>query len=182
MTNNTTTDLNKLSFQEAIAFTGNWLDQVMTSSLSDAEILSNLIELLSHRNGVRGFFVAYLTGSCPLADHPPAIFIEAFQAVASEIKEILVKNVAMSTAMAIAHSRNQDKEQQAGSEQVKRRSQNLLQTLEATPYGQTFQQERQALLDALQTQTGDYETFLQRWQYDEEQRRAIKNSLVAIAN
>ena len=176
-----TLNLATLSFQEAIAYTQDWLEQIATNEIETAQILSDLKTLLSHRNGVRGFFVAYLTGENVLADKPPTVFIEAFQATAENIKEILVKNVAMSTAMAIAHGRNNDAKNQAASERVTRRSQNILRLLAATDAKTTFQQEKEALLSAVKTQTGEYETFLKRWKYDDEQRAAIKISLEAIA-
>ena len=178
---NTIKNLRELSFQEAITFTADWLETVSAESLSEQTILENLTELLSSRNGVRGFFVAYLTGDSPLADQPPSIFFEAFQQTANDIREILVKNVAMSTAMAIAHERNNNPDQQAGSQQVQRRSQAILRTLEAGSNGNLFLEERQALLTALDTQTGEYENFLQRWKYDAEQRQAMRAALVAIA-
>ncbi|OKH15129.1 hypothetical protein [[Limnothrix rosea] IAM M-220] len=181
MTTNTSPDLQQLSFQEAITFTQQWLQQVEAQTLPEKRILADLQSLLTSRNGVRGFFVAYLTGNSPLADQVPDTFFEAFRATASEISEIVVKNLAMSTAMAIAHGRNNNLEQQAGSEQVQRRSINLLNTLLDGTDDNPFEQERQALITAIQTEKGKYATFHQKWGYDTEQRQAMQAALEAIA-
>lgn len=175
-----TQDLKTISFQGAIAFTASWLAQVVTEQTEEQQIEHDLKMLLSHRDGVRGFFVVYLTGESPLVDQPPAAFIRAFAATANEIKEILVKNVAMSAAMAIAHNRNNDADNQAASARVTRRSQNILRLLDQTDAAEPFQQEKEALLAAIATQKGDYATFLQRWKYDEEQQTVIKAALEAI--
>ncbi|MGB2924185.1 MAG: hypothetical protein WBB82_02685 [Limnothrix sp.] len=169
-----------MSFREAIAFTQQWLQKVEQSELTETEVLADMTELLSYPNGVRGFFVVYLTGASPLADQPPATFLKGFRATASTISSILVKNVAMSTAMAITHKRNNDSEQQAASETVQRRSLQLLQSLESEQRDDVFKQERLQLLKATQTEAGDYADFLDRWNYDAEQRQAIQSALENI--
>ncbi|MBV5262069.1 hypothetical protein FLX56_27105 [Synechococcus moorigangaii CMS01] len=178
MSESNTTDLHSLSFQGAIAFTQTWLEQVESQKLTDAEILAQMQALLSQRDGVRGFFVSYLTGNSPLADQPPGIFLDGFTQVAEHIHEILIKNVAMSTAMAIAHGRNGDAENQQGSERVQRRSINLLRQLEQRDV--IFRNERLRLLQTLEAGSGDYQDFLERWQYDPEQCEAIRRSLQLI--
>ena len=154
--------------------TQQWLQRVERSELTEEQIVVDLKTLLGYANGVRGFFVAYLTGESPLADQPPAVFIEGFRATSPAIKTILMKNLAMSTAMAIAHSRNNNLEQQTGSERVQRRSINLLQSLAEGENAADFMGERTALLQAIATKEGKYNTFLNRWQYDDEQREAIR--------
>lgn len=99
--------------------------------------------------------------------------------MAEHIHEILIKNVAMSTAMAIAHRRNGDYNQQQGSERVKTRSLNLLKQLEQRGLV-VFTNERLRLLQTLEAGSGDYQDFLQRWQYDPEQCEAIRRSLQLI--
>jgi hypothetical protein len=187
-------NLISLSFSEAIAFTQTWLERLESelekNELNDSQILVDLAELLSHSNGVRGFFVAYLTGESPLADQPPDIFLEVFRANSVNVSSMLVKNLAMSTAMAIAHQRNNDPEQQRGSETVQRRSAQLLRNLcdvDGQENGENslkkpFEHERLALLNTIHTKTGEYADFLLRWQYDEEQCKAIKAVLESITS
>ena len=180
MTDSTQLNLENLSFREAIAFTQIWLQQIEAGSLDDEQILADMTKILSQPNGVRGFFVAYLTGESPLADYPPAIFFDGFRVIASSVSGILVKNLAMSTAMAIAHKRNHDPEQQASSETVQRRSAQLLQKLGEKDGQNPFDQERLSLLKAIQTQEGEYANFLQRWGYDDEQCQTIRVALESI--
>lgn len=174
MTTNTELNLEKLSFSEAIAATQQWLQRVEGSELTKEQIFTDLKTLLGYANGVRGFFVAYLTGESILADQPPAVFIEGFRATSSSIKAILIKNLAMSTAMGITHSRNNNAAQQAGSQRVQRRSINLLQLLAEGENAADFIGERMALVQAIATKEGEYHAFLNRWQYDDEQRQAIR--------
>ena len=79
---------------------------------------------------------------------------------------------------AIAHRRNGDYNQQQGSERVKIRSLNLLKQLEQRDV--IFRNERLRLLQTLEAGSGDYQDFLQRWQYDPEQCEAIRRSLQLI--
>jgi hypothetical protein len=79
----------------------------------------------------------------------------------------------MSTAMAITHRRNQHEELAQGSDRVRSRSAQLIQLLQLPE----LQTQAQALLHSIQTGTGDYQAFLDRWSYDTEQRQAIHQTL-----
>ena len=57
-----TLNLATLSFQEAIAYTQDWLEQIATNEIETAQILSDLKTLLSHRNGVR-FRASFIASS-----------------------------------------------------------------------------------------------------------------------
>lgn len=140
------------------------------------EIATHLQEVFRSPEGVRGFFVVFLTEdifgeTCPetllqaLADHGP------------QIAATLVKNLAMSTAMIVHHDRQGDALQKAGSMQVQQRSAQLLQTLEQRGVP-AFHQERSALLASLETGSGSYSAFLDRWGYDRDQRQAMQTALV----
>lgn len=181
MTTDTCPELQNLSFQGAIAFTKQWLEQIEKQALADEKILADLQSLLTSRNGVRGFFVAYLTSDSPLADQVPETFLQAFRVRAPEISEIVVKNLVMSTAMAIAHKRNNDLEQQAGSEQVQKRSMRLLNSLLDGTDDNSFEQERRALLLAVQNNQGKYADFCKKWGYDTEQRKSMQTVLEVIS-
>jgi hypothetical protein len=80
-----------------------------------------------------------------------------------------VKNLAMSTAMAIAHRRQGNEVMAAGSDRVQRRSRLHLERLGLAEVSQKAAQ----LQASAETGTGAYGEFLNRWGYDEEQRRAI---------
>ncbi|HHP7232837.1 MAG TPA: hypothetical protein ACFCUY_18515, partial [Xenococcaceae cyanobacterium] len=118
-----------LSFPEAIAFTQDLMAKIDAAELTETTIEKKVASLVSNHNGARGFFVAYLTSDLTLADHPSPGVIKALQAFPDIVSELLVKNVAMSAAMAITHQRNQDETAALGSERVNQRTINLIQQL-----------------------------------------------------
>jgi D-tyrosyl-tRNA(Tyr) deacylase len=99
--------------------------------------------------------------------------VHALQASPEIVAELLVKNVAMSTAMAITHRRNQNEEMAQGSDRVQRRTAHLIQLVQLPQ----VIQKTTALRQSAATGTGAYQAFLDRWNYDSEQRQAIQQSL-----
>lgn len=156
-------DLSTLTFEEAIAHTEN----LFGANLSDRELQSAIVDLVSTDNGARGFFVFYLTNA--IADRPTQPVIQALQDVPVPCAELLVKNLAMSTAMAIAHRRNHNEALALSSQQVSDRTANLIQLLNLS--------EVKTIADLMQhsaqSGTGEYANFLTKWGYDSEQRAAI---------
>jgi hypothetical protein len=167
-----------MSFEETIALTQTWLREVAQGTVPDAEILTHLREVFQSTEGVRGFFVVFLTTDL-LGETCPEAILQAFVENGPHIAAILVKNLAMSTAMILHHDRQGDDPQKAGSIQVQQRSARLLAILEQRG-ALAFAQERSALLASLETGTGSYGTFLDRWGYDSEQRQAIQAALKSI--
>jgi len=165
------TVLTVMSFEETIAFTQTWLQDVAQGKVSEAQITTHLREVFQSPEGVRGFFVVFLTEN-PLAEVLPEPILQAFEENASQIAATLVKNLAMSTAMICHYDRQGDSVQQAGSAQVQQRSMELLRVLQERG-AKAFTQERSALLDTLKTGTGSYGAFLDRWGYDPDQREAV---------
>jgi hypothetical protein len=156
------------SFEEAIALTQSFLDQ--WDSLSEPEIQQTLTKLVSSENGARGFFVNYLSDDRPFADQPSDAVIKALRSSPVIVAELLVKNLAMSAAMAIVHRRNQDEAMAQGSERVQRRTQGLIDRVKLAEVSQKALQLRQSAI----TGSGAYELFLDRWGYDTEQRQRIE--------
>lgn len=163
----------KLSFEEAIDLTQALLDRQQTGLLTALEFQQSVSKLVACENGARGFFVVYLSNAQTAADDPSEAIIAALRTAPDIVSPLLIKNLAMSTAMAITHRRNQDAELAEGSDQVQTRSLNLIQHLQIPQ----LQQEAIALETSLTTTTGTYNSFLQRWEYDAEQRQAIQHIL-----
>ena len=126
-----------------------------------------IADLVSTDNGARGFFVAYLTHE--IADLHTQSVIKALQAVPNPSAELLVKNLAMSTAMEIAHRRNQDEANALGSQSVQERTANLIKLLKISEVKTIAD----LMKDSAQTGAGEYANFLTKWGYDSEQRAAI---------
>lgn len=162
-----------VSFVDAIAITQALLDDFEQGKTAAFE--STVCALVRSENGARGFFVTYLSDDRPLAAHPTPALLAALQPSPAIVAPLLVKNLAMSTAMTLTHRRHQDETMVQGSERVRSRTAQLIQALQWPQ----VQAEAQRLLTAIETEKGDYQTFLERWGYDLEQRQAIQQTLAA---
>ncbi|MDX2228798.1 MAG: hypothetical protein NW220_04125 [Leptolyngbyaceae cyanobacterium bins.349] len=162
-----------LSFEAALGITQELLDRGVAGALTGAEWETAIARLVATENGARGFFVVYLSDARAQMDTLMDRVMAALSTAPDVISSLLVKNLAMSTAMAIAHRRNQNEDLAQGSERVRARSLHLIQTLQT----QQLQQEATALATSIATATGSYASFLQRWGYDAEQRQAIAQVL-----
>ncbi|GAB4526870.1 MAG: hypothetical protein Tsb0014_07300 [Pleurocapsa sp.] len=167
-----------ISFPDAIATTQNLMTQMEENKITEEEIEQAIASLVSSKNGARGFFVAYLTGDLSLADNPSPGVINALKSSPELVSELLVKNLAMSAAMAITHRRNNDTDNVAGSEKVCRRSAKLIQKLDLDLIKKNLSQ----LQTTITTGKGNYTEFLQRWGYDSEQQQAIDKAIGQISN
>jgi hypothetical protein len=161
------------SFEQAIALTQTLLQQMEQGQLSEEDLATTISALVSSENGARGFFVTYLTDDRPLADAPTPAVIQALSTAPEMVAPLLVKNLAMSTAMGISHRQNQNPELAQGSDRVQARTTRLIQALPLPP----LRGQAQQLADSINTATGDYHGFLVRWGYSPEQQQAIRHQL-----
>ena len=164
------------SFADAIASTQDLMQQIADKQLSEAEIEKAVANLVQTQTGARGFFVAYLTGDIPLADNPTEGVIKGLKSSPAMVSDLLVKNVAMSAAMGLTHRRNKDETAAAGSDRVNRRTINLIQKLEMAQIDREVRDLQSTIIKG----EGNYQKFLTRWGYDEEQQAEIKQALAAI--
>ncbi|KKZ11384.1 MAG: hypothetical protein TH68_08815 [Candidatus Synechococcus spongiarum 142] len=163
-----------LSFAEAINRTELWLRQWQAGDITAEALAQQLAALLTSANGRRGFFVVALAGPSPLLDHPPAPIVELLHRSGKVVVDLVVRNLAMGTAMALAHQRQDHGEQSKGSLQVQRRAQALLAQLDPLAVRQRLRQ----LLAATEGHGADV-AFLERWDYDAAQRQAIAQVVAA---
>ena len=161
-----------ITFEGAIELTQSLLSEIEADGLSQPEIEQAVASLVKTQNGARGFFVTYLTGDASEADRPSPGVIEALRSAPEIVAELLVKNLAMSAAMVVYHSR-QSEEMAAGSARVQERSRNLIQILQLRAC-QTIASQMLASLDSGE---GEYEQFFVRWGYDGEQKLAIGSAV-----
>jgi hypothetical protein len=160
-----------VSFEEAIAHTQAIMEQMEQGALSNSDLEQTLAQLVKTENGARGFFVTYLTDERSLADQPSPAVIQALTTSPEIVAELLVKNLAMSSAMEIAHRRNDDELMAQGSERVRSRTTYLIQQLDIPQIAEKLQQ----LNESASTGQGAYRSFLERWGYDAEQRQVISD-------
>ena len=158
-----------ITFEGAIELTQSLLSLIEADQLLQGDIEQAVRSLVKTQNGARGFFVTYLTDDRQEADRPSPGVVEALRSAPEIVAELLVKNLAMSAAMVVYHSRHQSEEMAAGSARVQKRSRNLIQILQM-PACQTLASQ---MLESLQNAKGEYEEFFQRWGYDSEQKLAI---------
>jgi hypothetical protein len=162
-----------VTFEEAIALTQSLLSQQQAGELSQQEAGDAIAQLIKTANGARGFFVTYLTSEGTLADTPSPDLIQALQSSPDTVAELLVKNLAMSAAMAVTHRRNGDQQNAQGSDRVRMRTLRLIEQIELPQVHDIAL----ALRESAVTGAGTYKTFLQTWGYDAEQRQIISQVL-----
>lgn len=158
-----------ISFEQAIEITQSLLSEIEQGRVSETELESIITALVQTENGVRGFFVSYLSDDRSIFDHPSEGVIQALKSSPEIVAEFTVKNLAMSTAMILTHTRNGKPELVQGSERVQRRTKQLIEQLQLPE----IQMRLRKLQQTLETGAGEYEAFLNRWQYDSNQRGAI---------
>jgi hypothetical protein len=158
-----------MSFEQGLTLTQDLLEQIEQGNWSESEIESAIASLVKSENGARSFFVNYLPSPSVLADQPSPGVIRALQSSPEIVAELLVKNLAMSTAMAITHSRSQSPENVAGSERVKRRTIALIQQIQSP----LIKEKAQSWVESVTMGGGRYQDFINRWGYDAEQQQAI---------
>jgi hypothetical protein len=156
-----------ISFENAIQQTQDLLSQI--EFLDAKTITQKFTELVSTENGARGFFVTYLTSDLSHREYPSLEVITALKTSPIFVNELLVKNLAMSTAMVIYHRSQGDEENAQGSEKVQEKTGQLIKQLLSQSLGEKLQQ----LATSLNTGQGEYQAFLERWGYDDCQRQAI---------
>lgn len=170
MTNSTS---KSLSFPQAIAATQSLMEQIEAGQLDESTLEQEITSLISSKQSARGFFVAYLTSDMSLADNPSPGILKGLKSSNEVSTELLVKNLAMSSAMIVTHTRNGDRESMVGSQRVCLRTSNIIKQLES----ESISLQLRKLHNTIQNEQGEYQEFLKRWNYDIEQRKAIQKSI-----
>lgn len=165
-----------ISFEDAITLTQSLLVEMEQETLSESEIEQTIAALAASENGARGFFVTYLTDVRSLADHPSSAIVQGLRSSPEIVSELLVKNLAMSAAMILTHTRNQNPEMAQGSERVQRRTIHLINLVKLA----IVETKLQTLSESITTGTGVYQSFLKRWGYDADQQNAIDQALQQV--
>jgi hypothetical protein len=164
------------SFPEAMRISSELVALWDNGELSDEVMADRVGDLLASRDGARGFFVVALAGDSPLMDRLPEPLVAQLRLAGEDVVDLMARNLAMSTAMALQHHRDGDADQQAASERVQARSRELLRQLEPAQVKRRLER----LLSAT-AGVGEDVAFLERWGYDDEQCRAIGAAINAVA-
>lgn len=166
-----------ISFEQALERAALWCGAWEAGELSDEVLADRVAELIASRDGARGFFVVSLPAENPLMDRLPDPLLMALRQGGAPVVDLTARNLAMSTAMVLAHGRSGAEEQRQGSARVARRCTDLLRQLDSS----LVKSRLETLLDATAGR-GDDVGFLQRWGYDDEQKSAIAGAVLAVAD
>jgi len=164
------------TFEEAINAARHWCNAWEGGELSDEILADRVSELLTSQTGARGFFVISLSSDCPLMDRLPEALVLQLRRAGSLVINLTVKNLAMSSAMAVHHKRHENTNLKVKSERVTARCLELLRLLEPNE----VKSQLEKLLDGIKGDGGSVE-FLRRWNYDNEQKQAIASSIYEVA-
>lgn len=163
-------------FAEAMGISGDWLNLWENGELSDEVLADRVRDLVSSRDGARGFFVVALAGDCALMDRLPESLVLQLRLAGDGVVDLTARNLAMSTAMALHHRRKDDKEQAERSLRVQHRCRELLRGLEPLAVKQRLE-----LLLAATGGEGEDVAFLERWGYDDDQKASIAAAIHSVA-
>jgi hypothetical protein len=163
-----------ISFEDAIELTQSLLNEVEQGHVSEPELESIITAIVQTENGARGFFVTYLSDDRELMDEIAYQVVLGLIPAEDKVADLLTKNLAMSTAMILTHTRNQNPEMADGSARVQRRTDYLIRRM----MSRTVDHRLMELKTSIES-GGEFSSFLDRWKYDSEQRSAM---LEAIAH
>ena len=163
-------------FQKAIEFSMLWCKAWEAEEITDEVLAERVSELLESLNGARGFLVIALASDFPLLDRLPDPLLIQMRAAGEMMVDLLVKNLAMSTAMAVHHQRKADEKQEASSRRITLRCQEILRLLEPN----IVKKRLEVLLTAIEGRGKDV-LFLDKWNYDQEQKLEIASKANDVA-
>ncbi len=159
------------SLKIALLFCNAW-DQ---EELSDEILADKISDLIKTENGARGFFVISLSSDSPLMDRLPDPIVQKLRFGGDLIVDLTVRNLTMSSAMAVTHKRNKQFDQENSSKRIQRRCIELLRLLEP----KLVKNRIESLLEGTKG-IGKDVIFLKRWGYDNEQIQSIVSAINSI--
>ncbi len=166
-----------MRFADAIELTQNFVTQLGSQQLKPLQISDFVGNLVATAEGARGFFVGYLTNEDSIVDsHHPAVLV-GLAANRELVSDLLMKNLAMSTAQELHFQRQSQPAMAANSHLVAQRSQQLIAKLDWPELSELCQKLAQSAAHG----DGEYAEFLTRWGYDQEQRQAIQRIMNVVS-
>ena len=170
--------INKLkpSFTQSINVAKQWCNDWEDELLSDEVLADRIAELLKTQNGTRGFFAYALSDiSCTLLDKKPFPLMFKLREEGEKIVDIVVKNFIMSSAQVINHQREQNTSYEAISSNISDRCIDLLRELDTKLVTSKIRE----IIRNLDNMGNSFDHSIN---YDEEQKKFIKNKINQISN
>jgi len=175
------------NFQESIETSDALIKRLETGELSRGEAQAKISELLANLATARGFFVSALVGEWKFEENL-GVIVDTIRQEPGFGNNLLVKNLVMSSATAVAHRRGGDDKLAAGSDRVIDRSARVISELGTDAVRQELGDMTLAVQDRLAdrlTAEGNAATFgefLVKWKYDKEQLEAILTNLQRVSD
>ena len=168
-------NLKETSFTQAINISAQWCKEWGEDLLSEEVLADRVAELIKTKNGLRGFFAYALSDQdCYLLDKLPFSLLFKLQEAGDDVVEILVKNLIMSSAQIIVHSRENNLEYKSNSENISERCKSILRVLES-----------KSVTKSVNTIIKDLDnlgnSFDNSNKYDDKQKEFIKKQIFDIA-
>mgnify|MGYP001299609403 CR=1 FL=1 len=119
------------TFIQSINITKDWCKDWDDYLLSEEVLADRIKELLKTKSGIRGFFAYTLSDSeCTLLDKLPSSLIYTLREGGSQVVDITIKNLFMSSAQIINHQKDNNFEYAEKSNNISERCINLLKVLD----------------------------------------------------
>ena len=164
------------TFIQSINISKDWCKEWEDNLLSDEVLADRIKELISTKNGVRGFFAYTLSDiDCSLLDKLPTSLIFALSEAREIIVEITIKNLIMSSAQFVNHQKDKKFEYAAISNNISDRCINLLRVLDT----QLVIKFINLILKDLDNMGNGFDNKIK---YNEEQKKYINKRIEEIAN
>ena len=170
-----TINLKEASFTQAINISAQWCKEWGEDLLSDEVLADRIAELTKTRNGMRGFFAYALSDQdCYLLDKLPFAVVFKLRERGKDVVEIIVKNLIMSSAQIIVHTRENNLEYKSNSENISERCKSILRVLDTQLVTKTINK----IIKNLDNLGNSFDYSKK---YDQKQKEFIKRQIFDIA-
>ena len=163
------------SFIQSINIAKDWCKDWNDDLLSDEVLADRINELLKTKNGIRGFFAYTLSDTnCTLLDKLPSSLIFTFRDRGEHIVEITIKNLFMSSAQILNHTKDRNFEYAERSNNISNRCINLLKALETNLVTEKINK----MLSEIDNMGNSFDNKIK---FSEEQKNFIREKINKIA-
>ena len=170
-----TIESKKPSFIQAINISNDWCKDWEEELISDEVLADQISELISSRNGLRGFFAYTLSDiECTLLDKLPTSLLYMFIEKGLPVVEITFKNLIMSSAQIINHNRDKNHDYKEKSEIISERCTFLLKSLDT----KLVTKEAKRIIKNLDQMGNSFDSSIK---YDQEQKNFIRQKINNLA-
>ena len=170
-----TINLKETSFTQAINISAQWCKEWGDELLSDEVLADRVAELIKTKNGLRGFFAYTLSDNdCYLLDKLPFSVVFKLQEGGNDVVEVVTKNLIMSSAQIVVHTRENNVPYKSKSENISERCKSILRVLETKLVKKTINH----IIKDLDNLGNSFDNSKK---YDAKQKEFIKHQIFDIA-